>query len=35
VGQTPRTGTLDLAEHAAYTSVARMLLNLSETITKE
>ena len=34
VGESPRDGTLNLAEHAAFTTIARMLLNLSEFITK-
>jgi len=34
VGALPRNENLEAAEHAAYTSVARMLLNLSEAITK-
>ncbi len=34
VGQSPRSEAFDLSEHAAYTSVARLLLNLDETITK-
>ena len=35
VGFSPRDTSLDAAEHAAYTTVARILLNLSEFITKE
>ena len=34
VGQSPRNDELDEPEHAAYTSVARLLLNLDETLTK-
>jgi hypothetical protein len=34
VGSLPRNENLHLPEHAAYTAVARMLLNLSEAITK-
>ena len=34
VGHAPRDTTLDLAEHAAFATVARMLLNLSEFMTK-
>ena len=34
VGDSPRDTTLDRATHAALTSVARLLLNLSESITK-
>ena len=34
VGTLPRNAQLDSAEHAAYTEVARLLLNLTETITK-
>ena len=34
VGAAPRNADLDPAEHAAYTVIARILLNLSETITK-
>jgi Protein of unknown function (DUF1553)/Protein of unknown function (DUF1549)/Planctomycete cytochrome C len=34
VGQAPRDAALDPAEHAAYTDVARMLMNLSEFVTK-
>ncbi len=34
VGQSPRDTRLDTAEHAAYTAVARVLLNLSEFLTK-
>ena len=34
VGQSPRNEELDVVEHAAYTSVARLLLNLDETLTK-
>jgi Protein of unknown function (DUF1553)/Protein of unknown function (DUF1549)/Planctomycete cytochrome C len=33
-GESPRNVQLDLAEHAAWTQVASMLLNLSETITR-
>jgi hypothetical protein len=35
VGESPRDAVLDPAEHAAYTMVANVLLNLDETITKE
>lgn len=34
VGFSPRDDSLDLAEHAAYTQIVRMLLNLSEFLTK-
>ena len=34
VGQSPRDESLDISEHAAYTQVARILLNLSEFLTK-
>ncbi|MBI1371963.1 MAG: DUF1553 domain-containing protein [Phycisphaera sp.] len=34
VGVSPRDARLDVVEHAAWTAVARLLLNLSETITK-
>ena len=34
VGESARDESLDLAEHAAYTQVARLLLNLSEFVTK-
>ena len=34
VGESPRDETLDLAEHAAWTTIASLILNLSETITK-
>ncbi len=34
VGESPRNEKLDAAEHAAWTAVARMILNLDETITK-
>jgi len=34
VGHSSRDDSLDLAEHAAYTQIARMLLNLSEFLTK-
>ncbi len=34
VGDSPRDRKLDTAEHAAWTEVARLLLNLDETITK-
>jgi hypothetical protein len=35
VGESPRDEKLDASEHAAYTAVANVLLNLDETITKE
>ncbi len=35
IGEFPRDLTLDPAEHAAWTLTANLLLNLSETITKE
>jgi hypothetical protein len=35
VGEYPRDETLDVAELAAYTAVANLILNLDETITKE
>ena len=34
VGQSPRHAEIDSAELAAYTTVARILLNLSEFVTK-
>ncbi|MDX1564031.1 MAG: PSD1 and planctomycete cytochrome C domain-containing protein [Phycisphaeraceae bacterium] len=34
VGASPRSRKLDTAEHAAYTAVARMLMNLSEFVTR-
>ena len=34
VGASPRDTDLDLAEHAAWTEVARLLLNLDEVITR-
>lgn len=34
VGETPRDATLDPVEHAAWTLLAQVLLNLDETITK-
>ncbi|MFT7534900.1 MAG: hypothetical protein ACI85K_000850 [Hyphomicrobiaceae bacterium] len=34
IGESPRDETLDAAEHAAWTMVASVLLNLSETVTK-
>ncbi|MGK0204917.1 MAG: hypothetical protein ACI89X_001013 [Planctomycetota bacterium] len=34
IGESPRDDTLDSAEHAAWTMVASVLLNLSETVTK-
>lgn len=34
VGESPRDGTFDEAEHAAWTVVASLILNLDETITK-
>jgi hypothetical protein len=34
-GESPRDPSLDAAEHAAYTYVTSLLLNLDETITKE
>ena len=35
VGESPARASLDRAELATYTTVASMLLNLDETITKE
>ena len=35
MGSTPRDSTLEATTHAAWTQVARMLLNLDEAITKE
>jgi hypothetical protein len=35
VGEAPRDATLDPAEHAAWTTVCALLLNLDETITRE
>ncbi len=34
-GESPRTESLDLVEHAGYAAVASLILNLDETITKE
>ena len=34
-GESKRDGRLDVAELAAYTAVASMILNLDEAITKE
>ncbi|MSU78968.1 MAG: DUF1553 domain-containing protein [Gemmataceae bacterium] len=34
-GESPRDGSLDVAEHAAYTAVCNLVLNLDEVITKE
>jgi hypothetical protein len=34
VGESPRDTTLDPVEHAAYTAIANVLLNLDETLTK-
>jgi hypothetical protein len=34
IGESPREETLDPAEHAAWTTIASMILNLDETITK-
>ena len=35
VGDTPRDESLNLADHAAWTVVASMLLNLDETLNRE
>ena len=35
VGEAKRNETLDASEHAAYTMVANMILNLDEAVTKE
>jgi mono/diheme cytochrome c family protein len=35
IGESPRNQTLDPAEHAAYTMMANLVLNLDEAITKE
>jgi hypothetical protein len=35
VGASPRAAELPASEHAAYTLVANLLLNLDEAITKE
>jgi hypothetical protein len=35
VGERPAVGSLDPAEHAAYTAVANLILSLDETITKD
>ena len=35
IGESPRDKTLDMAEHAAMTMTASLVLNLDETITKE
>jgi len=34
-GESPRDQKLDVAEHAAYTAMLNMILNLDEVITKE
>ncbi|MEC7378431.1 MAG: hypothetical protein VX421_12530, partial [Pseudomonadota bacterium] len=34
VGALPRDLTLDMAEHASWTVIGRLLLNLDETITR-
>jgi hypothetical protein len=34
VGQSPRQKQLDIAQHAAWMEVARLLLNLDETVNK-
>jgi len=34
-GESPRNEVLDLAELASYTTVASLILNLDETVTKE
>ncbi|MEK6235315.1 MAG: DUF1553 domain-containing protein, partial [Planctomycetales bacterium] len=34
VGESPRDGDLELAEHAAWMEVALLLLNLNETVTR-
>ena len=34
VGEAPRDTRLDVAEHAAWMAIARLLLNLDETINK-
>lgn len=34
VGQLPRNETIDVAEHAAWTVIAQMILNLDETLTR-
>lgn len=35
IGESPRDAFLDIAEHAAYTAVCNLVLNLDEVITKE
>jgi hypothetical protein len=35
VGESPRNERLDLVEHAAWATIANLILNLSETITKQ
>ncbi|MFD2256075.1 DUF1553 domain-containing protein [Luteolibacter algae] len=35
IGESPRDESIDLAEHAAYTAVSHLILNLDETITLE
>lgn len=35
IGDSPRDATLDVAEHAAWTVVANLVLNLDETLTRE
>ena len=35
IGATPRDESIDPAEHASYTLVGNLLLNLDETMTKE
>ena len=35
IGERPRNDKLPLVEHAAYTTVANMILNLDEVLTRE
>lgn len=35
IGEFPRNNQLDLAEHAAYTAICSLLMNLDETITRQ
>jgi hypothetical protein len=35
VGESPRDAKLDEAEHAAYTGLASLVLNLDEVVSKE
>jgi hypothetical protein len=35
VGQSPRDAKLDVVEHATYTAISMLILNLDETLTKQ